>query len=1066
MKRLILLLCGLMITGCGGGDESAQKKVDVTALRNRNLALAYIDSGMMKEASEKLALLELTFPEEAFVYANQGLVALRQNQLEQANALFQTAATFAPNNASIAMLQAETAMLTGEFEQSTQILEDAIINNPKNMYLRWARKESKEHLKVLIEELSQNVVVRLALIKAFLKNENFEEAHKHLLILKSQGIIQEAQAIALFDGAMLQIENKKARVARAQVIGLDNVLKPTRAWQHSQLEVAGPPGTVGHPVRQFINTAVPVWVQPNAKTISTTKLNETVLPAGKKRILLVESRSQSELITANDLFAIVLVPIDWNNDRKLDVVTGTLKGRVYVEGGVELLEENGTAISALTAWDADQDGDLDLLVTRGDTFLLQNNGDETVTIRNLNSPSLQSTHIIDIDEDGAVDVVGIDENHKLVVLKNERSGNIRVLNDFLPNTLVFDLTVGDFNNDGWMDIAWLNTNGEAVIGENTHVNSFAPRNIGGFGITVDSADMDNDTKLDIIVGGEQIHIIQANGNEAFIPAIGEFQIIDADLDGDLDIVTNGTEFAIWDQIGTPNENEFQKIILEAILEGGQRNNSLAVGGFVEVQSDGTYQKHLITGPLTHIGLGGKPADTIRVVWPNGVPQEVIEPEANQIFTEVQILKGSCPFLATSNDDGSWEFVTDLLWRSPLGLKINAQTVPAIAATQDWVKIRGDQLHARDGVYEVAITAQLWETHFIDELKMLAIDHPIGTEVFVDERFVAPVPPSYGLYIYENVQTPVRAIDQTGKDILGIVQARDGLRLGGFAKGPYQGVATDHFVELDLGQIDASPGSAIDIIAQGWIRPTDTSINVASAQGSSSPPKALEVSIPDGKGGWKIVIPNGGFPAGKLKTIILEIPMDSFVDNDNRVRISTNLEIYWDKLSFATRAFVDINELPIELLSADLGYMGFPYMSRTDVNAPNIPDYKDIRYGNAWRDLEGYYTRYGAVEPLLQEIDDRYVIMNAGDAMYLQFKELTQPMPGMTRDFIFFTDGWVKDGDWNTVDSRTVGPLPHHAMSGYPYPNNERPPELLPSFSDWQEYHTRYVTPTSFRDALK
>jgi len=93
-------------------------------------------------------------------------------------------------------------------------------------------------------------------------------------------------------------------------------------------------------------------------------------------------------------------------------------------------------------------------------------------------------------------------------------------------------------------------------------------------------------------------------------------------------------------------------------------------------------------------------------------------------------------------------------------------------------------------------------------------------------------------------------------------------------------------------------------------------------------------------------------------------------------------------------------------------------------------------------------------------------MNAGDAMYLQFKELTQPMPGMTRDFIFFTDGWVKDGDWNTVDSRTVGPLPHHAMSGYPYPNNERPPELLPSFSDWQEFHTRYVTPTSFRDALK
>ena len=154
--------------------------------------------------------------------------------------------------------------------------------------------------------------------------------------------------------------------------------------------------------------------------------------------------------------------------------------------------------------------------------------------------------------------------------------------------------------------------------------------------------------LDVIVGGETIQIFQANGNRSTIPVKGYVQVIDADLDGDLDIVVNGEEYAVWEQDGTPGENEFQKIILEAILEGGQRNNSLAVGGFVEVSAGGTYQKHLITGPMTHIGLGGKPADAIRVVWPNGVPQEVIEPTPNQVFTEVQILKGSCPFLATSN----------------------------------------------------------------------------------------------------------------------------------------------------------------------------------------------------------------------------------------------------------------------------------------------------------------------------------------------------------------------------------------------------------------------------------
>jgi tetratricopeptide (TPR) repeat protein len=1067
MKQILLLLFAIAFVGCSG-DDSKTEVADTNTLRNRNLALAYIDSGMMKEASEKLALLEESVPWEAFIYANQGLVALRQNNLEEANTLLEKANDLSPNNPEVALLRGEVAMLTGQFEQSTQILEYAINANPDNMHLRWARNDSKEHLQVIVDALPKNIVARLAYIKELLKADQFNKARDHLLVLQKQGVVQDEQAMGLFNGALMQIDNEKARVARAQVIGLDNVLKPTRAWQHSLLEVAGAPGTVGHPIRQFINTAIPDWNQPRAKQVSFTKDAESLLPAGKKRVLLVESPTQSTLVTMSDGYTFVTASVDWNNDRKLDVIGGTTNGRVYVEGGETLLEENGSVVQKITPWDADQDGDLDLLVTRGETLLLQNNGDETVTIRSLDTPVLRSTHIIDIDEDGAVDVVGIDEDGFLVLLKNERSGNIHAVHNLLPNICMADLTVADFNNDGWMDIAYLSY-GKAYVAENTTKSNpadrFSTREIGGFGFKIDTADFDNDTRQDIIVGGKAFEILFANGKTATIPAIGSLQLIDADLDGDLDIVTNGTEYAIWYQDGTPSENEFQKVILEAILEGGQRNNSLAVGGFVEVISGGTYQKHLVTGPMTHIGLGGKPADAIRVVWPNGVPQEVIEPTPNQVFTEVQILKGSCPFLATSNDDGSWEFVTDLLWRSPLGLKINAQTVPPIAATQDWVKVRSDQLRARDGIYELAVTAQLWETHFFDEIKMVAIDHPIGTEIFVDERFVAPVPPQYKLYVYDDVQEPVGAVDQDGKDVLEVIRGRDGNRLGGFAKGRYQGIGEDHYVELDLGWNGTLSG--IDLIAQGWIRPTDTSINVASSQGSAPPPKALEISVPDGKGGWKIVIPNGGFPAGKLKTIILEIPSGSFVGGDNRVRIATNLEIYWDRLAFATKSRTKTQTTPIKLLTADLGYMGYPAMSRTDVVSPNIPDYTDIQLGNVWRDLEGFYTRYGAVEELLSGVDDRYVIMNAGDAMYLQFEEPKQKIAdGFVRDFIFFCDGWVKDGDWNTVASRTVGPLPFHTMSGYPYLEDERPAELLPSHSDWQEFHTRYITPAPFRDALK
>ena len=45
----------------------------------------------------------------------------------------------------------------------------------------------------------------------------------------------------------------------------------------------------------------------------------------------------------------------------------------------------------------------------------------------------------------------------------------------------------------------------------------------------------------------------------------------------------------------------------------------------------------------------------------------------------------------------------------------------------------------------------------------------------------------------------------------------------------------------------------------------------------------------------------------------------------------------------------------------------------------IPDYAHlVGTKQRWRDLIGYYTRYGDVRELLAQVDDRYVIMNSGD----------------------------------------------------------------------------------------
>ncbi len=133
------------------------------------------------------------------------------------------------------------------------------------------------------------------------------------------------------------------------------------------------------------------------------------------------------------------------------------------------------------------------------------------------------------------------------------------------------------------------------------------------------------------------------------------------------------------------------------------------------------------------------AEVARIFWPNGTIQSEFQLTADATIAASQRLKGSCPWLFAWNGR-EMAFVTDLIWRSPLGLRINAQATADIQATEDWVKVRGDQLVARDGAYDLRVTAELWETHFFDRLALGYVDHPAGTEVFVDERFAVPAPP--------------------------------------------------------------------------------------------------------------------------------------------------------------------------------------------------------------------------------------------------------------------------------------------------------------------------------------
>jgi len=41
------------------------------------------------------------------------------------------------------------------------------------------------------------------------------------------------------------------------------------------------------------------------------------------------------------------------------------------------------------------------------------------------------------------------------------------------------------------------------------------------------------------------------------------------------------------------------------------------------------------------------------------------------------------------------------------------------------------------VYRMQLTEELWEVAYVDQLELLAVDHPDSVDVFVDESFVPP-----------------------------------------------------------------------------------------------------------------------------------------------------------------------------------------------------------------------------------------------------------------------------------------------------------------------------------------
>ena len=1097
------------------------------------VSLAAMQTSQDVIARQELERVIQLVPDEAAAWANLGLLLLRQQQFDEASQRLEKAAALAPRNAAIERLRGLNESRNGRLERSIGHWRLAMELDAADIKAPFALAQDLERLGgpdneaeagrlfAAVAERSRNLAAELEWARLAAKRGDGDSLQKALASLRQQSLSWPAAARERLANVREQAKvNPEA--ATTPVIFLKNVLIREPEYRAALAAVTTPRGEAGEPLLRLITlpNPDPRPAPADQRLVFTADAQPAVASPGATwagaawlagdRPPVVAAASANELRFANG----VTVPraaasaspgpegvafADLNYDFRTDLVVAGTGLQIFRQS------DNGT-FSAVTTepklppdllsaslygvWpaDVDTDGDLDLVVSRTDgaPAVVRNNGDGTFAVQAPfgNAARVRGFVWADLDGEGVPDAALLDDRGALRVFVNLRGSQFRERPVPTSFPAVAAIAAADVSGDGIVDVVGVASDGtlhrlsQPAGGSQLEAARLArtepPSGLAAGNARLFFADLDNNGAADAIVStstASRVLLAEAGGGfqPAASPLPGAISSA-ADLDGNgvVELVAAGTDGARVVRVKGEKRYHWQAIRPRAATAtGDQRINSYGIGGEVEIRTGLHAQKQVIAAPVVHFGLGeAERAEVARITWPNGFLQSEFDLGADSAIAASQRLKGSCPWLFAWNGS-AMSFVTDFIWRSPLGLRINAQATADVQMTEDWVRIRGDQLSPRNGEYDLRITAELWETHFFDLVSLLVVDHPADTEVFVDERFAVP-PPRLGLIATSPVQDFAAARDDHGNDVLGTVRARDDRHLDFAGRGRYQGVTREHYVELAL-PVGAPRRGPLWLIAQGWIHPTDSSINVALGQGGHDAPRGLSLEVADATGRFRTVRPGLGFPAGKDKTILIDLAGIFPTSGPRIVRLRTNLEIFWDRLGWAAgRPDVELQPRRLEVRSADLRFRGYSVAEQKDASTPERPRYLLAGVAARWRDLEGFHTRFGDVRELLLGVDDRYVIMNAGDELRLAFPEVPPAGPGLIRDFVFVGDGWEKDGDYNTVASRTVLPLPTHRSARYAPGSGrmEDDPVYLKHREDFERYHTRYVSGEPARDALR
>ncbi len=756
------------------------------------------------------------------------------------------------------------------------------------------------------------------------------------------------------------------------------------------------------------------------------------------------------------------------------------------------LSEHQQSVGAIGT-DYNNDRAVDLLVTGGNRPALYENPREgEFTDRAPWSgviPALTvGATVLDFDHDGWMDVAFTSGPASVLSLWRNNDGKSFEQVKF-PEThwaRAYGIAAFDYDNDGWVDLVAV---GETKDGKG-EIKLF--RNLGPDGWKDVTADVGLDK-------------IQLTAPRAIITG-------DYDNDGATDLLitqNHGPAVLLKNEGG--NKNNWLRLALK-----GLNDNKSAIGTKVEVFSDGIRQKFEIYGsngylgqnsPYLTVGLGqAKQADVVRMLWPTGVLQDEVEVAANQQkdFLEIDRRGSSCPTLFVW-DGKRYQLVSDILGAGVVGHWV-APGERNIARPTEWVKIDRNVIQEKPGAPSLSLRSverqggevdvpmlqnqnphpvarnatrmghpvlsfrlmePMEEVVYLDAVKLVAVDHPANENVYPNEYFASNPPyPDFKVVTSSKAKPPAGAWDDKGNNLLPDLLAHR--YVGKFDLLPFKGFTKPHSLILDLGE--PYRGGPLHLLMHGEIEYfTATGMYAASQAGIEATAPYVEAAVPDndlaGEGArptrpekWLRVTDDMGFPAGLPKTITADLS-DKLPLGTTRIRITTNLQIYWDNILIDRSPQSENFKLTtIPLTKANLDYHGYPRQIEDQPPGNVKYVYEQVSRTGPYARQAGEYTRYGDVLPLLTSFDDKLAVFGSGEEVQLEFDPAKlPPLPkGWTRDYFFQANGYEKDMDFYAADGSTVAPLPFRRMGTYPYSGKSFPSDDE-HLNYMLEFNTRFIS---------